>query len=172
MLQMCYKRVVEEVLKLNMFTKTFRLEQEQLVARPLTEVFSFFSDAFNLERLTPPFLNFKILTPAPIDIRTDTIIEYRITLFGVPMYWRTRILDFTPDDSFVDSQEKGPYAFWHHTHTFEETEGGTLMRDIVLYRLPLGPLGLLAHVLFVRHTLKRIFSYRRDALANLLGDTA
>ena len=155
-----------------MFNKTFRLEQEQLVAAPRTEVFSFFSNAFNLERLTPPFLNFKILTPAPIDIQTDTIIEYRIKLFGIPMYWRTRILAFEPEDSFIDSQERGPYTLWHHTHTFEETDDGTLMKDIVLYRLPLGPLGRLAHFLFVRRTLKRIFSYRRDALADLMGEIA
>ena len=165
-------RSTDEVLITNMFNKTFRLEQEQLVAAPRTEVFSFFSNAFNLERLTPPFLNFKILTPAPIDIQTDTIIEYRIKLFGIPMYWRTRILDFEPEDSFVDSQERGPYTLWHHTHTFEETDDGTLMKDIVLYRLPLGPLGRLAHFLFVRRTLKRIFSYRRDALADLMGEIA
>lgn len=155
-----------------MFSKTFRLEQEQIVPKTRSEVFRFFSDAFNLERLTPPFLNFKILTPAPIDIQTDTIIEYRIKLFGIPMYWRTRILNFEPEDSFVDSQEKGPYSLWHHTHTFEDTDEGTLMKDIVLYRLPLGPLGLLAHTLFVRRTLKRIFNYRRDALADLLGEIA
>ena len=165
-------RSTDEVLITNMFNKTFRLEQEQLVAAPRTEVFSFFSNAFNLERLTPPFLNFKILTPAPIDIQTDTIIEYRIKLFGIPMYWRTRILNFEPEDSFVDSQERGPYTLWHHTHTFEETDDGTLMKDIVLYRLPLGPLGRLAHFLFVRRTLKRIFSYRRDALADLMGEIA
>ena len=165
-------RTTDEVLITSMFSKTFRLEQEQLVAAPRTEVFSFFSNAFNLERLTPPFLNFKILTPAPIDIQTDTIIEYRIKLFGIPMYWRTRILNFEPEDSFVDSQERGPYTLWHHTHTFEETDDGTLMKDIVLYRLPLGPLGRLAHFLFVRRTLKRIFSYRRDALADLMGEIA
>ena len=165
-------RSTDEVLITNMFNKTFRLEQEQLVAAPRTEVFSFFSNAFNLERLTPPFLNFKILTPAPIDIQRDTIIEYRIKLFGIPMYWRTRILNFEPEYSFVDSQERGPYTLWHHTHTFEETDDGPLMKDIVLYRLPLGPLGRLAHFLFVRRTLKRIFSYRRDALADLMGEIA
>jgi len=155
-----------------MFNKTFILEQEQLIAAPRSEVFRFFSNAFNLERLTPPFLNFKILTPAPIDVQTDTIIEYRIKLFGVPMNWRTRILDFEPEGSFVDSQERGPYTLWHHTHTFEETDQGTLMKDIVRYRLPLGPLGLIAHALFVRRTLRRIFSYRRDALADLMGEIA
>ena len=172
MIQTCYEQVHDEVLKATMFNKTFILEQEQLIAAPRSEVFRFFSNAFNLERLTPPFLNFKILTPAPIDVQTDTIIEYRIKLFGVPMNWRTRILDFEPEGSFVDSQERGPYTLWHHTHTFEETDQGTLMKDIVRYRLPLGPLGLIAHALFVRRTLRRIFSYRRDALADLMGEIA
>ena len=155
-----------------MSIKTFRLEQAQLISAPRAKVFRFFSNAFNLERLTPPFLNFKILTPAPIDIETNTIIDYRIKLFGIPMNWRTRILRFEPEEVFIDHQERGPYTLWHHTHTFEETEDGTLMRDIVLYKIPFGPLGLLAHSLFVRRTLERIFRYRRDALAELMGEMA
>ena len=149
-------------------TKTYRLEQKQLIPLGRPSVFEFFSDAFNLERLTPDFLNFKILTEAPIDIQEDTIIEYRIRLFGVPMFWRTRIERFEPDEAFVDTQIKGPYKLWHHTHTFEETEDGTLMRDVVLYRLPFGILGQLAHFMFVKKTLEKIFQYRRDALVEAL----
>jgi hypothetical protein len=150
--------------------KTHCLEQDQLVPKGREEVFQFFSDAFNLERLTPPFLNFKILTEAPIAIEPGTLIDYKIRLFGVPMRWRTRIARFEPDELFVDEQIRGPYALWHHTHTFEETPEGTLMRDIVKYRLPLGWLGDVAHALFVRATLKRIFRYRRDALADCLEE--
>ena len=153
-----------------MFTwsKTYKLERHQRIPLQRSKVFDFFSDAFNLERVTPPFLNFEILTPAPIDIQKDTLIDYRIRLFGIPMKWRTRIERFEPDDAFVDNQIRGPYALWHHTHTFEDTEDGTLMRDIVLYRLPLGPLGAIAHWLFVRRTLETIFNYRRDALDDAL----
>lgn len=150
------------------WSKTYRLERDQLIPMKRDKVFEFFSDAFNLERLTPPFLNFQILTPAPIDIQQNTLIDYRIRLFGIPMRWRTRIERFEPDNAFVDNQIRGPYALWHHTHTFEETAAGTLMRDVVLYRLPLGPLGTLAHWMFVRRTLEAIFNYRRDALDDAL----
>jgi len=145
------------------------LEQEQFVPKPRQEVFAFFSDAYNLERLTPPFLNFKILTPAPIEMKPDAIIEYSLRLYGVPLHWRTRIETYTPEDSFTDTQERGPYTLWHHTHTFEEVEGGTLMRDVVRYRLPFGILGRIAHALFVKHSLRRIFGFRRTAVAEIFG---
>ena len=99
----------------------------------------------------------------------DTIIEYQIKLFGVPMFWRTRIERFEPDEAFVDTQVKGPYTLWHHTHTFEETEAGTVMNDVVIYRLPFGILGSIAHFLFVRKTLEKIFRFRRSALIEALG---
>jgi len=150
-------------------SKVYRLEQSQLIATERKAVFGFFSNAFNLEKLTPGFLNFQILTEGPIDIQKDTIIEYRIKLFGIPMFWRTRIERFEPDTVFIDSQVKGPYALWRHTHTFEDVPEGTLMRDIVIYKLPFGFLGTIAHALFVRRTLKKIFEFRRDALAGSIG---
>jgi ligand-binding SRPBCC domain-containing protein len=148
---------------------TYRLEQEQFIPSPRTEVFSFFSNAFNLELLTPSFLNFKILTPAPIDMHPDALIDYKLSLFGVGFKWRTRIQSHTPEVAFVDTQERGPYALWHHTHTFEEVEGGTLMRDVVRYRLPLGLFGRVAHGLFVGRCLRRIFDFRRDAVRSVFG---
>jgi len=149
-------------------SKTYTLEQSQLIPLGRPAVFAFFADAFNLEVLTPPFLRFQIMTPAPIDIQVGTIIEYRISLFGIPMYWKTCIERFEPDELFVDNQEKGPYRLWHHTHTFEEVSGGTLMRDVVRYRLPFGFLGRIAHFIFVRRTLQKIFQFRRDALYGAL----
>lgn len=150
---------------------TYRLEQEQFIPRPRAEVFDFFSDALNLERLTPPFLNFKVLTPAPIEMQADTLIDYQLSLYGVRFGWRTRIASHTPDEGFVDTQERGPYTLWHHTHTFEEVDGGTLMRDLVRYRLPLGPLGAAAHSLFVRRQLTRIFAFRREVISEVFGPT-
>ena len=85
------------------------------------------------------------------------------------MFWRTRIERFEPEAVFVDTQVKGPYRLWHHTHTFEVVPEGTLMRDIVQYRLPMGFLGSVAHWLFVKRTLRRIFDFRRDALVDALG---
>ena len=138
------------------------------MGRPLPEVFAFFSDASNLDALTPPFLHFHILTPMPIELCAGAQLDYQLSLFGVPVRWRTRITDWRPEERFVDEQESGPYALWRHTHEFEDRGASTLMRDVVDYSEPLGPIGTLAHVLFVRRTLDRIFDFRRDAIARLL----
>lgn len=144
--------------------KRYRLERQQLIAAPRAQVFEFFSRAENLEKLTPPFLKFRILTPVPIEMKTDQLIEYRIGLGGVPIHWLTRISDWQPPQRFVDEQLRGPYRYWHHTHEFREIDGGTSMRDRVEYELPLGALGQLAHALAVQRLLKRIFDYRWEAV--------
>jgi ligand-binding SRPBCC domain-containing protein len=145
------------------------LEREQLVPRPRDEVFRFFSDAANLERITPPFLRFRVTTPPPIDVREGALIDYRLSLFGVPFSWRTRIELFVPNDRFVDTQLRGPYRVWRHLHEFHDAEGGasTRMLDRVEYAVPLGPLGDAARALFVRRTLDRIFDYRASTIAQI-----
>lgn len=146
------------------------LEREQIVARPIDEVFPFFADAFNLERITPPELRFEILTPPPIVLRAGTLIDYRLRLFGVPFRWRTLIESFVDGVSFVDRQLRGPYALWRHTHTFEAAgEGKTRMGDRVEYAVPLGPLGELPRRLFVTRQVERIFDHRREVIASLLA---
>jgi ligand-binding SRPBCC domain-containing protein len=149
---------------------THLLDRTQLVPRPRAEVFAFFADAHNLERITPPTLRFRILTAAPIALGAGTLIDYRLSLFGVPFRWRTRIEAYEPQVRFVDVQLRGPYRRWHHTHTFEDAPGGTLMRDRVEYQLPLGPLGGLAHALLVRRQLRAIFDHRREAIARLFPE--
>ena len=145
------------------------LEREQRVAAPPAEVFSFFEDAGNLEAITPPFLGFRVVTPRPIEMGPGALIEYRLRLHGVPVRWRTRIEAFDPPHAFVDVQLSGPYRLWHHTHVFEpDGRGGTLMRDRVRYALPFGPLGAIAHVLFVRRDLRRIFDFRQETVARRL----
>jgi hypothetical protein len=153
------------------------LERVQLIPLPRAEVFPFFADARNLERITPPWLHFHIVTPGDIPTTPGTLIDYRLSLLGVPFGWRTRIEAVEPGRSFVDRQLRGPYRLWHHLHTFEDAPGPapgpgqaawTRMTDRVDYELPLGPLGAVAHAAFVRHALGRIFDHRREAIARLL----
>ena len=144
--------------------RTHRLTRSQSIARPLPEVFAFFSEAANLETITPPFLHFRILTPQPIELREGACIEYALSLWGIPLRWRTRITCFEPNRRFVDEQEAGPYACWHHLHEFEAEGDGTRMTDLVTYRLPFGVLGELAHRLWVERQLATIFDYRECAI--------
>jgi ligand-binding SRPBCC domain-containing protein len=135
-------------------------------------VFGFFADAFNLEAITPSWLRFQVVTPGPIRMVPGALIEYRLRLHGVPIRWLTRIETWEPGARFVDVQVRGPYRLWHHTHSFEPHEQGTLARDRVRYALPLGPLGRLADAAFVHRDLGRIFDYRRAEVARRLGATA
>lgn len=146
----------------------FTLDRTQEIALPIDHVFDFFSNAANLERITPPEINFNILTKLPIDIRKGTLIDYEISLFRIPVKWRTEITEWNPPHSFIDQQIRGPYRQWIHRHTFTELENGiTKMDDTVRYRLPLEPLGDLAHFL-VRTELEAIFDYRAEAIARIL----
>ena len=138
------------------------------VPRPRTEVFTFFADAENLEKITPPQLSFEMITPAPIHMQTGTLIEYRLRLFGVPIHWKTRISAWNPETSFADEQLTGPYKQWIHTHSFRDVDGGTEVSDTVRYRLPFFPLGEIALPL-VRMQLNHIFAYRTECIEQLLG---
>jgi len=150
-------------------SRTHILERTQVVPLPRAEVFPFFADPRNLEAITPAFLHFSILPPVPWSLDVDSRVDYRLSLFGVPFRWRTRIAAWVPGVRFVDVQERGPYALWHHTHAFSDVEGGTRVSDRVEYRLPLGPLGEVAHPVLVRRTLARIFDHRQERIAELLG---
>jgi ligand-binding SRPBCC domain-containing protein len=145
------------------------LEREQLVAAPLHEVFTFFAHARNLERITPPWLRFTVLTPEPIELTLGSRIAYRLRVHGVPLRWISRIDEWEPGRSFVDRQLRGPYRLWEHRHEFSAMNGSTVVRDRVRYALPLGPLGTLAHATVVRRDLERIFDFRRDAVRGRLG---
>ena len=138
--------------------------------RPRDEVFAFFADAQNLERITPPFLAFHIATPGPVDMRRGTIIDYRIGLRGLTITWRSEIATWEPPARFSDVQLRGPYRAWEHTHLFEEQNGGTQVTDTVRYAVP-GPAltAALINSLFVAPDLKRIFTFRHEALQEAFG---
>lgn len=153
--------------------RRFELTSEVLLPRPRAEVFPFFADARNLERLTPPWLRFEVLTPTPIEMRRSAVIEYRLRLRGVPVRWRSEITVWEPPFRFVDEQRRGPYRLWIHEHRFEERAGRTLVRDRVRYAVPGGPLlEALVERLLVRPDLERVFAYRRAVLAGLFGAAA
>lgn len=148
---------------------SYRITKSVWVPRPIDEVFEFFGNAANLETMTPPWLAFKILTPQPIAMHTGTTIDYRISLRGLPMRWRSEITHWNPPFEFVDEQLKGPYRRWHHRHTFETWDGGTLVGDDVTYDV-LG--GALVNRLFVKKDLKQIFAFREETLHRLFDQRA
>ncbi|HYI35550.1 MAG TPA: SRPBCC family protein [Thermoleophilaceae bacterium] len=143
------------------------LQREQLLPHPVERVFPFFAEARNLERITPSLLGFEVVGDAPAQMRVGALIQYRLKLHGLPVDWLTRIDEWEPGVRFVDTQLTGPYRLWHHTHTFEDRGGSTLMRDTVRYALPMWPLGELGLPL-VRRDLARIFDFRRDSVGALL----
>lgn len=147
---------------------SWEIRREQVVAQELAVVFEFFSRARNLEALTPPWLNFDVLTPEPIEMRPGTLIDYRLRMRGLPLRWRTLIEVWEPQRMFVDRQLRGPYRLWHHTHEFEPHPGGTIVRDHVRYEIPLGAVGSVARRLFVRRDLEQVFDYRQQAVVRLL----
>ncbi|MFN8548538.1 MAG: SRPBCC family protein [Candidatus Eisenbacteria bacterium] len=142
------------------------LEREACYPRGLEEVFGFFADAGNLEAITPPWLRFRILTPLPIEMRVGALIDYRLSLHGVPIRWRTEITSWEPPHRFVDEQRRGPYRFWRHEHAFEAEAGVVRVRDRVQYAHLGGPL---LQALLIEPDLRRIFDYRMEVIASRLG---
>ena len=130
--------------------------------RARDQVFAFFAEASNLQRITPSELGFEIVTPQPIHVSEGTCIEYRLHLFCIPFSWQSEIQRWDPPEVFVDVQRRGPYKHWVHTHRFREEQGVTIIEDEVQYALPYTPLGELAYPL-VRLQLHRIFRYRQHA---------
>ncbi len=147
---------------------TYTLCREQMLPLEVTQVFSFFADASNLEVITPPWLHFKILDRENPRVGPGALIDYWLRWRGLPIRWRTQITAWDPPHSFEDLQLLGPYRNWRHTHLFEAAGRGTRMSDVVHYALPFGPLGALAHRLVVANDLEAIFDFRARRVASLL----
>ena len=129
--------------------------------------FEFFGDPWNLEEITPPWLRFRILE-APASLERGSLLVYRLQLFGLPIRWRTEIVEWRPPYAFTDTQIAGPYRRWEHTHRLRPVDGGTEIYDHVVYRLPYEPLAGLVAPLTVRPWLAEIFDYRARRTAALL----
>lgn len=145
------------------------LERESFIPAPRDEVFAFFEDPRNLKRITPKWMNFTIDEMDEPPVRSGFQIRYTIRWLMLPMRWKTTIIDWKGPDQFVDVQTKGPYRSWRHEHSFEEVEGGTIMRDRVQYELPFGILGTIAHRLIVARQLKHIFDYRARRIRKIFA---
>ena len=147
----------------------YLLQTNQTVDESLDNVFPFFSKPENLAKMTPPWLDFQILTPSPIPMEKGTIIDYQIGLGPIPTRWRTLISSYEPSNYFVDEQLNGPYSFWHHTHRFKSVEKGTLLSDEVRYLLPFGFMGDLAHSIMIKRQLEKIFTHRHAVMLKKFG---
>ena len=154
--------------------KLHRLKQTKEIPIGIEDAWRFFSDPSNLARITPPEMGFLITSPElPMEIHAGLIITYRVRVLPpLSLGWVTEITQARPPHFFIDEQRFGPYRFWHHQHHFEEIAGGTRTSDIVHYALPFGPLGSMAHALFVRRRLRQIFDFREQALTDMFGTTA
>lgn len=145
---------------------THDFQAELWLPRSRDEIFGFFADAYNLQALTPDWVNFEIRTPKPIELRAGALIDYRLRIHGVPVRWQTEITAWTPPNRFVDEQKRGPYRLWIHEHRFTPQNGGTLCADHVRYAV-LG--GGLINRLFVRRDVEKIFAFRRQKLEEIFG---
>jgi len=151
----------------------YQYTSRQELATTIDQAWTFLSDPKNLKRITPDYMGFDIISGAERKMFPGQIIQYRLTpVLGIPFRWVTEITHVQEGEFFVDEQRFGPYTFWHHKHFIKKTSNGVVMEDIVDYKLPLGPLGWLAHALFVRAKVKQIFDYREKALNEIFNSTA
>ena len=143
--------------------RTYRLQTQIWLPRVRAEIFAFFADPGNLQRLTPDWLRFAIVTPNPIEMKKGTLLDYRLKIRGLPIRWQSEIATWDPPSRFVDRQTRGPYRLWVHEHAFTDDRGGTLVVDNVLCA---PPGGAIVQKFFVAPDLQRIFHYRHQVLQN------
>jgi ligand-binding SRPBCC domain-containing protein len=152
-----------------MAEKIYTLTFAQQVPRGLQEVFAFFSEAKNLEAITPSWLHFKIIAVTPEPMQQGTLIRYSLRLHGISLRWTSEIIEWDPPHRFVDLQLSGPYKLWRHEHRFDECDGGTRITDTVHLALPFGVLGRLAYRVRVRSEVQKIFAFREKKIRELFG---
>ena len=146
----------------------YQLKRQQLVKTDMATCWDFFSSPGNLQKITPKYMGFDVLTEVPEKMYEGLMIEYRVRpLLGIPMNWITEITHVKEHQFFVDEQRKGPYRIWHHEHHFETVDNGVLMSDIVSYEFPFGILGKIAHPILVQRKLNEIFDFRFEIVEEI-----
>ncbi len=161
--QICHKKEINGVEYLGLES----FEAYQFIPNELNEVFTFFSNPENLNRITPAEIKFEMKKMSTEEIQKGTEIDYEFSKYGIPMKWKSLIADWKPQKFFTDIQLKGPYSVWHHTHAFYPVANGTIIHDKVLFKLPLGPLGFIVSKLLVRSDINGIFKYRQKVLSKV-----
>jgi ligand-binding SRPBCC domain-containing protein len=150
--------------------KIYTLERIQHLPIGIDEAWTFFSDPRNLPKITPPSMGFRTLGNVPDAMHAGMIVTYRVRpLPRLAVTWVTEITHVEEPHFFVDEQRFGPYRFWHHQHHFREVEGGTEIRDLIHYVLPLDPAGRMVQRWMVGPQLQRIFEYRSRILRERFG---
>ncbi len=150
--------------------KLYQIKTEQKLPISIEKAWDFFSDPKNLKDITPGEMGFEIISGADESIYPGQIIQYNVSpIFGIKLRWVTEITHVVKNKYFVDEQRFGPYSLWHHKHFFKKIKGGILMEDVVDYKIPLGWMGQLAHFVFVKNKLNKIFKYRENKLVKLFG---
>jgi ligand-binding SRPBCC domain-containing protein len=150
----------------------YKLHCEMVVQRSLAEVFCVFENPYNLAKITPPWLSFRVNSKEKVEMKKGAEIDYRIKWLVFPFRWKTIITEYRPPFLFVDEQAKGPYAYWRHRHTFTDTGKGVEIGDRLEYTLPLGVLGRVAHALIVKKQLRGVFEYRQRQLTEMFDGQA
>ena len=150
--------------------KLYQIKTQQKLPISIEKAWDFFSNPKNLKKITPEEMSFEIISGAEKSIYAGQIIQYNVSpIFGIKLRWVTEITHVIDNKYFVDEQRFGPYSLWHHKHFFKKIKGGILMEDVVDYKIPLGWLGQLAHFIFVKNRLKKIFKFRENKLVKLFG---
>ena len=151
--------------------KLYTFKKEQKISKSIIDVFDFFSKPENLSVITPNKMDFRILTPSPIEMKEGTLIDYTVKIMSFPIRWRTLITKYDPPNTFIDQQLKGPYSMWHHTHLFEKiNDNETLIKDIILYAVPFSFIGSITHSLYIKRDLENIFDYRSQEIKRIFND--
>lgn len=148
------------------------VQRSQTVNDAAAGAFAFFERPENLQALLPPTLNFEILTPKPLEMRAGALFDYSFRLHNIPVRWTTLIVTYEPPHRFVEVQLRGPFSFWHHTHSFRESNNATEVVDEIRYGMRCRMLGKIAHALFVRRDLEWIFDYRAKAIEMMFTECA